>query len=84
MNKLGETNCHDCYYATKINTDTYRCRRKRYDIVKKSCFVPKTEKDRDCRAMEAGVENGKHALRADDKVQGGDKHNEQDIQCGSS
>ncbi len=47
MIKLGETNCRDCYYATKINTDTYRCRRKRYDIVKKSCFVPKTEKDRE-------------------------------------
>ena len=36
-----EKNCHDCYYATKINTDTYRCRRKKYDIEKKTCFVPK-------------------------------------------
>ena len=24
-------NCHDCYYATKINTDTYQYRRKKYD-----------------------------------------------------
>ena len=36
-------NCHDCYYATKINTDTYRCRRKKYDVEKKTCFVPRKE-----------------------------------------
>ncbi|MBR2679401.1 MAG: hypothetical protein IKE23_01320 [Exiguobacterium sp.] len=47
MFELGETNCRDCHYAMIINTGTYRCRRKRYDIVKKSCFVPKTEKDRE-------------------------------------
>ena len=38
-----EKNCHDCYYATKINTDTYRCRRKKYDVEKKTCFVPRKE-----------------------------------------
>lgn len=43
MIKLNETNCHDCYYATKINTDTYRCRRKKYDVEKKTCFVPRKE-----------------------------------------
>lgn len=43
MIKLGETNCRDCYYATKINTDTYRCRRKKYDVEKKTCFVPRKE-----------------------------------------
>lgn len=43
MIKLEETNCHDCYYATKINTDTYRCRRKKYDVEKKTCFVPRKE-----------------------------------------
>lgn len=47
---MFETNCHDCNYATKINADTYRCRRKRYDIVRKTCFEPRKElmeKDRE-------------------------------------
>lgn len=40
---IKHVNCHDCYYATKINTDTYRCRRKKYDVEKKTCFVPRKE-----------------------------------------
>lgn len=50
MIKLGEMNCHDCYYATKINTDTYLCRRKKFDVEEKTCFVPRNElmeKDRE-------------------------------------
>ena len=43
MIELGEKNCRDCYYATKINTRTYRCRRKKYDVEKKTCFVPRKE-----------------------------------------
>ena len=45
-----EKNCHDCYFATEINTGTYRCRRKKYDIEKKTCFTLRKElmeKDRE-------------------------------------
>ena len=53
---MSEKHCHDCLYATKIDSDTYRCRRIRYDIEKKTCFVSRERRKAD---FDAAVQRSK-------------------------
>lgn len=53
---MSEKHCHDCLYATKIDDDTYRCRRIRYDIKKKTCFVSRARRKAD---FDAAVQRSK-------------------------
>ena len=39
----GERNCSDCRYASSLGGNAYYCRKKQYDIDKKTCFKPKKE-----------------------------------------
>lgn len=53
---MSDKHCHDCLYATKIDSDTYRCRRIRYDIEKKTCFVSRARRKAD---FDAAVQRSK-------------------------
>lgn len=49
-NKSSEKACHDCYYATKYDTNAYRCRKRNYNIETKECFTPREKENDDEQA----------------------------------